>query len=347
MRVDAFVAERSSDWDELEVRVRSSVGRTSKRSAQDVQRTGELYRSAAGDLAVARRRWPQHSATARLEQLVRSARSVVYGSRRSNSLLQFVRRDYWRTVRERPAMLVLACVLMFGSAALGGLWGWKNPEQAARYLPSQYRAVAESNHFQHRNAPTADDETAMSGIIATNNIRVTFLAFAGGGLLGLLTIFLLLQNGMLLGVLSGLAIRSGNGQPFFELILPHGLLELSCIAVGSAAGFRVAWAIIAPGFERRSTVVKREAVRAVAMIVGTSAWLVVAALIESFVTPQRIGFGPALIVGLGVAVVYWTLVFVLGRRFAHDDASPEFEVDGPLFLARDDDQILAESFSLR
>ena len=68
---------------------------------------------------------------------------------------------------------------------------------------------------------------------------------------------------------------------------------------------------------------------------------------ESFVTPQRIGFGPALIVGLGVAVVYWTLVFVLGRRFAHDDASPEFEVDGPLFLARDDDQILAESFSLR
>ena len=119
MRVDAFVAERSSDWDELEALVRSSVGRTSKRSAQDVQRTGELYRSAAGDLAVARRRWPRHSATARLEQLVRSARSVVYGSRRSNSLLQFVRREYWRTVRERPAMLVLACVLMFGSAALG------------------------------------------------------------------------------------------------------------------------------------------------------------------------------------------------------------------------------------
>ena len=186
----------------------------------------------------------------------------------------------------------------------------------------------------------------MSGIIATNNIRVTFLAFAGGALFGVLTIFLLLQNGMLLGVLAGITIRGGNGAPFFELILPHGVLELSCIVVGAAAGFRVAWAVIAPGHAVRSTVVKRESVRAVAMILGTSVWLVVAALIESFVTPQAIGVGPAAVIGFGVAGGYWVLVWVLGR----DRRSGRHRAGRGLIIERDTGyktQILAESFSPR
>ena len=38
--------------------------------------------------------------------------------------------------------------------------------------------------------------------------------------------------------------------PFLSLVAPHGVLELSVIAVSGAAGFTVGWALIDPG--RRS-----------------------------------------------------------------------------------------------
>ena len=83
--------------------------------------------------------------------------------------------------------------------------------------------------------------------IFTNNIQVAFLAFAGGILFGLGTLYVLIQNGIMLGAVAGLAIGAGNGRPFFELVLAHGVLELSCIAVAGAAGLRLASAIVDPG----------------------------------------------------------------------------------------------------
>ena len=61
------------------------------------------------------------------------------------------------------------------------------------------------------------------------------------------TLYVLLQNGVMLGVVAGLAIGSGNGRVFFELVTAHGVLELSCIVVSGAAGLRLGWAIIDPG----------------------------------------------------------------------------------------------------
>src|SRR5437764_10916789 len=105
---------------------------------------------------------------------------------------------------------------------------------------------------------------------------VTFYAFAGGLLLGVGSLYVLLQNGVMLGVVGGLAVGSGNGRVFFELVTAHGLLELSCIVVASAAGIRMGWALVAPGTRTRIAALGVEAREALKIVIGTAPWLVLA-----------------------------------------------------------------------
>ncbi|MDP8988274.1 MAG: stage II sporulation protein M [Actinomycetota bacterium] len=100
---------------------------------------------------------------------------------------------------------------------------------------------------------------AMSADILTNNIQVTFLAFAGGITAGVLTALILVTNGALIGVLGGIALGGGNGRVFVELVVPHGVLELSCIVVAGSAGLRVGLALIDPGRRRRTDALVAEA----------------------------------------------------------------------------------------
>jgi uncharacterized membrane protein SpoIIM required for sporulation len=153
----------------------------------------------------------------------------------------------------------------------------------------------------------------MASQIFTNNIGVTFLAFAGGILFGLGTLYVLLQNGVLIGVVGGLAIGSGNGRPFFELVIAHGILELSCIIVSGAAGLRLGWSIIDPGNRTRGEALRQEARAAIEIVLGTAPWLVVAGLVEGFLTPSGTGLSTVLAVGLSLGAIYWGLMLWRGN----------------------------------
>jgi uncharacterized membrane protein SpoIIM required for sporulation len=126
------------------------------------------------------------------------------------------------------------------------------------------------------------------------------------------TVLVIAFNGVLLGTVLGLAVGSGNGHRFFELVVAHGVLELSCIAVAGMAGLRMAWAIVDPGHRRRSTALRIEARAAVEIAFGTAAWLVLAGLVEGFVTPAGLGLAVNAVVGGALGGVYWMLVVIRG-----------------------------------
>jgi uncharacterized membrane protein SpoIIM required for sporulation len=142
-------------------------------------------------------------------------------------------------------------------------------------------------------------------MIFTNNIRVAFLAFAGGITAGLITAALLAYNGLTLGVLAAVSQQMGLAGRFWSLIVPHGLLELSCIAAAAAAGFRLAGGIVDPGPLPRSASIGRAARPAVEMAGGTAILLVIAGLIEGFITPQDLPLPEALAVGICAAALFW------------------------------------------
>jgi len=242
MHPDAFAAARGPAWDEL-----AALTVTRRPAAADVLRLGARYREAAADLAYARRRFGDDPVTRRLETLVLRARPLVYGARpRGGSLRAYLARGYWRAVAERPRPLIAAWLLMLVPALLAGLWALSDPAAAGGLVPGDLRSVAEPQHHG-LVLHGAGEHAGVSIGIFVNNIQVTFLAYAGGLTLGLLTGYVLATNGILLGAVAGLAAGAGNGGDLLRLVVGHGVLELSCIAVTAAAGLRVGWSLVEPG----------------------------------------------------------------------------------------------------
>lgn len=270
-----------------------------------------LYRGAAADLALARRRYRDDPIVVRLESLVVRARQAVYSEEpRRASPREFFARTYWQRVRERPAALWIAIALLLIPAALAAAWALDDPGAALGLVPGELRGAVEP---VGDTGMTATESAAFSSAVLTNNIQVTFLAFAAGILFGLGTAVVLAYNGATLGAITGGAIGAGNGEGFVEFVAAHGIIELTCIAVAAGAGLRVGYALVAPGARPRREALALEARAAIAIILGTLPWVVLAGLIEGFVTRAGFGLWPGLILGLGVGAVYWTLVIVRGR----------------------------------
>jgi uncharacterized membrane protein SpoIIM required for sporulation len=311
--LDEFIANRAPLWDELDALIERAGTRPARLGPDGVRLLGTRYRAAAADLATARRRFAGDPVVARLDRLVGRARQLVYDSAaRHGTLREFVSHGYWRRVRERPVPLMISALLLFAPALLAGYWAWRDPGHASGLVPSQYQSVTEPRAAGKDLGVPLDEQATLATTIFTNNIMVAALAFAGGITLGFGTAYVLLQNGVMLGAVAGLAIGAGNSRPFFELITAHGVLELSCIVVAGAAGLRVGWAIVHPGYRRRSVALREEARAAVEILLGTAAWLVVAGLVEGFITPKGLGLGPVLGIGFTLGIVFWGLVIWRG-----------------------------------
>jgi uncharacterized membrane protein SpoIIM required for sporulation len=314
MNLDVFVDQRRARWRELDALLGRAGRRAESLGPDGVRRLGALYRASAADLALARRRFAGDPVVTRLEMLVTRARPLVYDrARGGGSLAEFATTGYWQRVRERPGLLLVSALLLFGPWVLASVWAVRDPGAASGVVPSQYRSVTEPRERGTDLGLTTDEQAAFSSEVFTNNIRVTLVAFAGGIAAGLGTAALLVYQGVLFGAITGLSIWAGNGGSFFELVTAHGVLELSCVVVASAAGLRMGWALVSPGHRRRGAALAAEARVAVEIVLGTAPWLVLAGLIEGFVTPRGLGLGPVVVVGVSLGALYWTLVVWRGR----------------------------------
>lgn len=312
MNLERFRRDRELHWKALEDALERARGRPDRLGAEGVLQLGRLYRSAAADLALARRAFGDDPLVRRLERLVARGRSAVYAETATEreTIGGFLASGYWRRVRERPRPLATAALLLFVPMALAVVWGMGDPGAAIGALPEDFRGERAS---AGELGLAAGERAEFASAIFTNNLQVSFLAFAGGLLAGLGTAAVLVFNGMVVGAIAGIAIDGGQGPLFAELVLPHGLLELTCIVVTAAAGLRVGWALVEPGTRSRRAALTAEARRSVEIVLGTAPWLVLAGLVEGFVTGSGLGVGGALATGALLAGSWWILLIWRGR----------------------------------
>lgn len=322
MRLDRFLAARSPEWRELELLLREGKRHPERLGPERLLRLGGLYRAAAADLARLRRNAPRAPETVRLEALVRQGRQAVYDvPTRRRSLVRFFVTDYWRLITARRKPLLVAFVLLFGSAALAALWGVHDPAAASGVVPAQFRPALQPGHPWHDMSPA--EQTAFTTEVFTNNIQVTLVAFAGGITGGIATALALLYNGLQVGVIGGLMGQAGNGTGFVDLVTAHGVLELSCVLVGGAAGLSLGWSIVSPGLRTRRASLQREAREALLLVVGTAPWLVIAGIVEgNRANLAETGLGAVIGTGVGLGIVFWGLVLWRGRVRGGPATSP-------------------------
>jgi uncharacterized membrane protein SpoIIM required for sporulation len=309
--LERFIRERNEQWRRLDELVASAKGRPERLGADGILELGRLYRGAAADLAIARSSFPSDPVRRGLEARVSRAALLLYDTPgRRESLIGFFTDRYWQRIAERPGLVAIAALLLLGSALLAGIWAGNDPDAALGFVPSEFEGAAD---------PPADagtgpgQEAAFSAFLFTHNIQVSFVCFAAGITAGIGTALLLVNNGLLLGAIGGLAIESGNGATFFDFIVPHGPIELTAIVIASAAGLRIGFALVDPGNRPRSEALRDEGLKAVEMVLGTMPWLVVAGLWEAFVRSNGLPTVVLATVGIGTFAVFWGLVLWRGR----------------------------------
>ena len=141
---------------------------------------GREYRAVVADLAFARRRFPGDPVVDRLERLALAGRQAIYSGRPRNAgaLLEFISRGYWRLVIEQPGVLAVSVLALAVPCVLAAIWALHDPAAALGLVPGQFKGAA---HPHVRHLPLgAATQAVLASSIFTNNIRVAFLAFAGG-----------------------------------------------------------------------------------------------------------------------------------------------------------------------
>jgi uncharacterized membrane protein SpoIIM required for sporulation len=307
---DRFVADRSPQWAELDVL--TGRGRGLRRDPVAIRRLAELTRQTAADLALARRRYPNDPLVVALTSRVLAGRRRLLGLDRAHVAVgHFVTTGYWRRVRERPAILIVAFLFLMVPWMFAAVWATHEPAQARGLAPGGAESVMHRSRADFRLRP--DEKAAVSSQIFTNNIRIAFLAFALGMVAGVGALLLLGFQGVVLGATFGLTIHVGNAGPLFQFVFPHGFLELSCIIVAGAAGMRMGWALVVPGYRSRAEALRAEAAGAVEMVIGTALVLVLCGIVEGTVSTSGIPVPLGVAIGALLGGGFWALVLRRGR----------------------------------
>ena len=302
-----FVESRKPRWEKLESTIQSlERGRL---SASELLGLTRLYREATADLARLQTFQNQEGLEDELKtylnHLVARAYSQIYRSSppRIASFWRFLRFGFPATFRETLLWTLLALSAFTLGLAYGFITAISDTGFVALIVPPKLIQQVEGGTVWFDSILAI--KPLASSLIMTNNISVSFLAFAMGMTFGLGTLYLMVFNGLMAGTLGGLCYTHGLSVPFWSFVLPHGVIELTAIFIAGGAGFLLGGALLFPGDLPRKDALLKRARQAGRLILGCVPLLVIAGIVEAFFSPIHVDPG----LKFGMAGILLALLF--------------------------------------
>ncbi len=315
MQPTQLIQSRKREWERLEKLIQL-IERDGVRplSQTELVEFGQLYRRGASDLAIAQRDFPNHDVAVYLNQLMSRAHPVVYRGEPLiwRRLKNFYRRGLPQLYRETLPFMAAAALLLFIPWLAAGIAIYFNPSGASYILPPSLIADIESGTRWWQDLNEANQVGA--ALIMRNNLSVAFLAYAGGILLGLLTVYVLAMNGVTFGAVFGLLHYYNHQAPLYEFVAGHAFLELSEIVMAGGCGLLLGYALLRPGLLSRRDALGNAAQKSIRLLLGTAPLLIVAGAIEGLISPSDAI--PALVklgIGLLTGILLYAYLFLVGR----------------------------------
>jgi len=324
MPIDRFIKERKTVWQRLEELLQLLDRMTLRKlHREEVRELGRIYRRTASDLAIARAESRDPRLINYLNSLVIRAHGRIYraDSRGGERIRDFFARDFPQTFRRtwRYTATAFAVFSLFTAIAFFGTQHDPDFSEFAGISPFFREVVI--NHRTHWWQDLNEANQIGSSQIFTNNIRVTFYAFALGAIFGLGTLYVIAFNGAMFGAILALTYRAGFGNDLLlGFVISHGVIELSCIFIAGGAGLLIGTALLMPGDLSRADALKSRGLEAVRLIVGCIPLLIIAGIIEGFISPQPISPMIKIGVGLLTGIALYSYLLLAGRETTADRA---------------------------
>ncbi|MCI6575017.1 MAG: stage II sporulation protein M [Actinomycetaceae bacterium] len=311
----AYAKAHNDEWVRLE-----KLAKQRRLSGIESDELIQLYQRVAGELAVIRTKAPDPDVVLRMSVALSRARSRITAEpispwvavvRFFTVILPFsfyrIRRWIWAVTAASMAVGAVVLALYSFSPNLIDTLGSYSTQQA--YAKQAFEAYY-----------TENAHSDFSMMVWSNNAWIALQCVAGG-FTGVYPIVVLAHNMVGLGQTGAIMARFGDLGIFFQLITPHGLLELTAIFAAGAAGLRIFWALVHPEAFPRVASLGREGRHTVMVALGLVFVLFISGLIEGFITPSALPWWAKIAIGTVALAGFWAWVMILGKRAARLDGS--------------------------
>ena len=267
----------------------------------EVRELALLYRQTAADLSTARADAATAPLAAYLNALLGRSHNLVYSEAarsRPAGALAFYLHQFPRVFRETFQYTLAAFALFAAGAGIAIVLTASDPGFERFLLSGEMLDTIERREMWTHSIVSV--KPFASSAIMTNNLSVALAACATGMFAGLGPVYMMLFNGVLMGVIGAACQRAGMSLQLWSFVAPHGALELPAIFIAGGAGLLLARGILFPGTLPRSDALAESGRTAVRLLLGVVPMLVIAGIVEGFVSPTEV---PA------------TVKFVIGAAF--------------------------------
>jgi len=318
--MSTFVARYKQDWEELEGLVRRARSWTSPLTSVERERLDELYRRTTVHLARVSSRAHDPALLEYLNRLTASAHSVVYLPAQDSVWKRagtFLTDGFGRAIARTWRPQLLSLLLVVSGALLGYYAACSDQVLAHALWPSADSRQPGSTteqllaHLRSGRDGSGGEKFFFASFLFQHNLKVGLLAMATGVLAAVPTVFLMIFNGMLLGVFAAIHHQAGIRAEMWAWILPHGVTEIGAIILCGGIGLMLGQAVVRPGMLSRTQSLLEAGREAARIAAGAGLMLVLAAIIESYVRQSHWSTPARLLFAAGTAV-FWCLYIVHG-----------------------------------
>jgi uncharacterized membrane protein SpoIIM required for sporulation len=319
-----FRREREATWIALEALLAQIDKRgVTSLSADELAHLPHLYRATLSSLSVARAISLDVNLVEYLESLSARAYFVVYGTKQHlrAALAVFFLRTWPAAMRRYRWHLAVAALFLALGVGTGYLITLGTPERFYAFVAPEYAQgrgpeapTSELRAALYSDPDAGEALATFATVLFSHNAKIGITAFALGFALGMPVLYLMFVNGLILGAFAALYHGRGLSLDLWGWLLPHGVTELSAVAVCGAAGLIVAQALVFPGRATRLASLAERGREAGMLVLGAVMMFLVAGLIEGIFrqTVHSVPIRYAVAVATALA---WGLYFSLvGRR---------------------------------
>ncbi|WP_396637286.1 stage II sporulation protein M [Maribacter sp. R77961] len=281
MREAAFVKQNKDKWSTFESALANKTN-----LAPDV--LSNLYIEITDHLSYAKTFYPASNTEYYLNSLASQAHQKIYRTKREpkNRIISFWKEEFPMMFKRHHRELLIAFLVFLFFCIVGAFSAANEGDFVRSILGDAYVNMTLENI--EKGDPMAVykqmGEFNMFLGITINNIRVALMAFVYGIMLGVGTIMIMLQNGIMLGSFQYFFYEKGLLWESVRTIWIHGTIEISVIIIAGCAGLVLANGMLFPGTYTRLESFKRGVKNGLKIMVSTIPFFVIAGFLEGFVT---------------------------------------------------------------
>ncbi len=281
MREAAFVKQNKDKWATFE----SALSNRTKISPDVLS---DLYIEVTDHLSYAKTFYAGSNTEFYLNSIASQAHQNIYKTKREpkNRVFNFWKSEFPKMFYQHQRELLIA-FLVFSFFTMVGAFSSANDWDFVRSILGDAYVNMTLENIENNDPMAVYKEMGAFNMflgITINNVRVALMAFALGITLGVGTLYVMLQNGIMLGSFQYFFYEKGLLWESARTIWIHGTIEISVIIVAGCAGLVLANGILFPGTFSRLESFKRGVTNGLKIMLSTVPFFIIAGFLEGFVT---------------------------------------------------------------